>query len=80
MQKWEYKVIITTNASPDMPHAGSTGTKNPEVELNEAGEQGWELLQVLSFPRGGAVSVCHYLKRPKAEAQDIQRSLAEMTE
>jgi len=79
MNKWEYKVVITFNMSHDMQHAGSTGTKNPEAELNEAGEQGWELFQIVTLPQGGGMSVCHYLKRPKAEGNFAETSLADLT-
>ena len=50
MQRWEY---ITT---PLIVH-------NTTAILNNWGEQGWELVQVVQGPEGGLVA---YLKRPSA--------------
>ena len=50
MQKWEYATV------PLIVHA----TKQI---LDQWGEDGWELVQVLSMPEGNLVA---YLKRPKA--------------
>ncbi|MBM6404564.1 DUF4177 domain-containing protein [Phycicoccus sp. CSK15P-2] len=49
MQKWEYATV------PLIVHA----TKQI---LDQWGEDGWELVQVLSMPEGNLVA---YLKRPK---------------
>ena len=54
MQKWEYFV------APLLPH-------NPGEILNTFGEDGWELVSVLSQQTpSGQVSLVAYLKRPKA--------------
>ena len=50
MQKWEYATV------PLIVHA----TKQI---LDQWGEDGWELVQVLSMPEGNLVA---YLKRPRA--------------
>ncbi len=50
MQRWEY---LTT---PLIVH-------NTTAILNNWGEQGWELVQVVQGPEGGLVA---YLKRPLA--------------
>lgn len=50
MQTWEYATV------PLIVHA----TKQI---LDQWGEDGWELVQVLSMPEGNLVA---YLKRPKA--------------
>ncbi|HEX8100623.1 MAG TPA: hypothetical protein VF660_10550 [Actinomycetota bacterium] len=54
MQKWEYFV------APLLPH-------NPGEILNNFGEDGWELVGVISqdTPAGGT-SLVAYMKRPKA--------------
>jgi hypothetical protein len=54
MQKWEYFV------APLLPH-------NPGEILNTFGDDGWELVNVLSQQTpGGQVSLVAYLKRAKA--------------
>jgi hypothetical protein len=50
MEKWEYATV------PLIVHA----TKQI---LDQWGEDGWELVQVLSMPEGNLVA---YLKRPRA--------------
>jgi hypothetical protein len=52
MPRWEY---LTT---PLIIH-------NTTAILNNFGDQGWELVQVVQGPEGGLVA---YLKRPKADA------------
>ena len=69
MQLWEYKVILTFNASHDMQHSGPAEPRSPEADLNGAAEQGWELFQVVAFPHAGGTSVCHYMRRPKEQRQ-----------
>jgi hypothetical protein len=53
MQKWEFFV------APLLPH-------NPGEILNTFGEDGWELVNVLSQQTpSGQISLVAYLKRPK---------------
>ncbi|MBB1198206.1 uncharacterized protein DUF4177 [Curtobacterium flaccumfaciens] len=52
MTRWEY---FTT---PLMIH-------NTTAILNNYGDEGWELVQIVTGPEGGLVA---YLKRPKADA------------
>ncbi|WIE63896.1 MULTISPECIES: DUF4177 domain-containing protein [unclassified Curtobacterium] len=52
MTRWEY---FTT---PLMIHTTT-------AILNNYGDEGWELVQVVTGPEGGLVA---YLKRPKADA------------
>ncbi len=52
MTRWEY---FTT---PLMIH-------NTAAILNAHGDEGWELVQVVTGPEGGLVA---YLKRPKVDA------------
>ena len=56
MTKWEY---ITT---PLIIH-------NTTAILNNWGEQGWELVQIVQGPEGGLVA---YLKREKGLTADIE--------
>lgn len=51
MTTWEYTV------SPLPPH-------NPKQILDFWGQQGWELVQIVTTPEGGYVA---YMKREKAE-------------
>ena len=51
MTKWEYAT------APLLVHA-------TQQILNNWGEQGWELVQIVTGPEGGLVA---YLKRPVAE-------------
>ena len=63
MRKFEYKVNSgsPTNPVPDL-----------ETELNKAGDQGWELIEVVHFTEGGTdvgqKKVYHYFRREKEEA------------
>ena len=80
MPTWEYKVIISFNASRDVQSSGPAGTRNPEADLNGAAEQGWELSQVVAFPHAGGTSVCHYMRRLKEHGQPHEAALAEMNQ
>ena len=53
-QKWEYKVIYFGQITP------YNETARPERELNQLGEQGWELVAV------GYNATEWFLKRPKS--------------
>lgn len=59
--------LSTTLKEPTMTHWEYTTTPllihSTTAILNNWGEQGWELVQIVTGPEGGLVA---YLKRPKA--------------
>lgn len=70
MEKWEYHIV--SRATPRnqsfswtdgrIENASATG----EEVLNGLGQEGWELVSVVSIPRGdGAAEVHYFFKRPK---------------
>ncbi len=58
--KWEYKVDFYE------PGAGSYNTADLERELNNIGEQGWELASIIEHESGENIADFTFvLKRPK---------------
>jgi len=54
-QKWEYRILT------DRGRMGRVG----EEDLNEVGDEGWELVAILRGPAGEAERVDYYFKRCK---------------
>ncbi|WP_224335041.1 DUF4177 domain-containing protein [Haloprofundus halobius] len=61
MQRWEYK---TRRIDSDLPLFSSD--TSPEVELNELGDEGWELVDtIIGSGSSGTETKSLILKRPK---------------
>ncbi|KTG08514.1 hypothetical protein AUR64_17695 [Haloprofundus marisrubri] len=65
MQRWEYKTLRIDSGFPIF-----SSDTNPEVELNELGDDGWELVDtIIATGSSGTETKSLILKRPKDSAE-----------